>query len=105
MAFYLLNGWGWTMPQPKKGTIRYEDLSAKEFTEKLEKGECISCIGNPALARILKIPYNPSWINLKDGDTAVVVNIQGGKLPFSAKELPLDVSLKFTKVEIEGEAL
>lgn len=99
MVKYLLNGWGWTMPQPKKGYIKYDDLTADEFEKEL-KGDCVSCIGNPVLARILDVPYAPSWVRLKEGDTAIVIQIQGGKIPQNAKTLPLDVNLKFTKVEV-----
>lgn len=101
MSRYLLNGWGWNMPHPKKGTINYEDLTEEEF-EKESKG-AISCIGNPILAHILKLPYNPSYINLDEGDVAIVISLKGGRLPVGTTEFPEDVSVKYTRVEI-GEA-
>lgn len=99
MAKYILNGWGWGMPQPKQGDIHYDDLTEEQFKEEIEGA--ISCVGNPALARILEIPYSPSYISLNPGDIAYVVHMKGGKLPYGAKELPADISLNFTKVEIK----
>ena len=102
MAKYILNGWGWGMPQPKKGDIHYEDLTEEQFQEEIIGA--ISCVGNPALARILKIPYSPSYISLREDDVALVIHITGGKLPYGAKELPSDISLNYTKVELKEAA-
>lgn len=101
MARYLLNGWGWNMPHPKKGTVNYEDLTEEEFEKEIEGA--ISCIGNPILAQILRLPYNPSYINLDEGDVAIVISLKGGRLPVGTTEFPEDVSVKYTRVEI-GEA-
>lgn len=98
MARYLLNGWGWNMPHPKKGTVNYEDLTEEEFEKEIQGA--ISCIGNPILAQILRLPYNPSYINLDKGDVAIVISLKGGRLPVGTTEFPDDVSVKYTKVEI-----
>lgn len=102
MSTFILNGWGWTMPQPKKGTLTFEDLSEEEFVEETEGA--ISCIGNPILARLLELPYNPSYINLDVGDVALVINLRGGRIPVGTKEFPDDVTVKYTKVEIKEAA-
>ncbi len=98
MVKYILNGWGWNMPQPSKGTVTFEDLTKEEFEEEI-KG-AISCIGNPALARVLELPYSPSYINLQPGDVAIVITMRGGKLPHNASEVPENVHLKFTRTEV-----
>lgn len=98
MTRYILNGWGWTMPQPKEGTLKYKDLSEEEFDQEI-KG-AISCIGNPILAQILQLPYKPGYINLDVGDVALVINLQGGRLHVGTTEFPEDVSVKYTRVEI-----
>ena len=98
MTKFILNGWGWGMPQPKKGLIAFDDLSEEEFDK--EVVGAISCIGNPILARVLELPYNPSYINLKEGDVALVVNLSGGQIPVGAEEFPDNVQVKYTKVEI-----
>lgn len=95
---YILSGWGWAMPQPTTGIIKYDDLTQEEFYEEIIGA--ISCIGNPILARILNLPYSPGHISLKPDDVAYVISINGGKIPYGAKELPDDVSLKFTKAEV-----
>ena len=102
MTTFVLNGWGWNMPQPKKGTIKYEDLTENEFNEAVEGA--ISCIGNPILARILELPYNPSYINLDVGDVALVINLRGGRIPVGTTEFPDDVNVKYTRVEIKEAA-
>lgn len=102
MARYLLNGWGWGMPHPKKGTITYEDLTEEEFDKEIEGA--ISYIGNPILAKLLELPYNPSYISLDVGDVAFVINLKGGRIPVGATEFPDDVTVKYTKVEIKEAA-
>lgn len=102
MSKYILNGWGWNMPQPKKGTLHYEDLSEEEFDK--EVIGAISCIGNPILARLLELPYNPSYIDLRDGDVALVINLKGGRLPVGCEEFPENVHVKYTKVTLEATA-
>ena len=99
MVKYVLNGWGWNMPQPKTGDIHYDDLTEEEFDQEIVGA--ISCIGNPILARLLELPYNPSYINLEPGDVALVINLSGGRIPIGADEFPNDVRVKYTKVEIK----
>ena len=99
MTKYLLNGWGWSMPQPKKGSLDYEDLSEDEFDR--EVIGAVSCIGNPILARVLNVPFNPGYIDLKPGDIAIVINLKGGRLHVGDKEFPKDVTVKYTKVELK----
>lgn len=102
MVKYILNGWGWNMPHPKKGSLDYEDLTEEEFDR--EVVDAISCIGNPILARVLELPYNPSYINLNVGDVALVINMKGGRLPVGAEEFPDDVTVKYTKVIMKEAA-
>lgn len=99
---FVLNGWGWGMPQPKNGIIKYDDLTENEFNEEVEGA--VSCIGNPILARILELPYNPSYINLDVGDVALVINLRGGRIPVGTTEFPDDVHVKYTRVEIKEAA-
>ena len=100
MVKYILNGWGWNMPHPKKGSLDYEDLTEEEFDK--EVVDAISCIGNPILARVLELPYNPSYINLREGDVALVINLKGGRLQAGAEEFPENVHVKYTKVTMRG---
>lgn len=95
---YILNGWAWNMPHHKQGSLNYEDLSEEEFYEEIEGA--VSSIGNPILAKILQVPYNPSYIDLDVGDVALVINLRGGRLPFGASEFPDDVEVKYTRVEL-----
>lgn len=102
MSKYVLNGWGWTMPHPKKGILSYEDLTEEEFDR--EVIGAISCIGNPILARLLELPYNPCYINLNEGDVALVINLTGGRIHVGDEEFPENVDVKYTKVEIKEAA-
>lgn len=99
---YILNGWSWTMPKEFKGNLHYEDLTEEEFYQEIEEG-AVSCIGNPALARVLRVPYRPSYISLNADDKVIVVNICGGNLPYGCRRLPDDVELKFTKITFFNE--
>ncbi|MBQ2651928.1 MAG: hypothetical protein IJF83_00080 [Methanobrevibacter sp.] len=103
MTKYVLNSWAWNMAQPKKGTVDYEDLTEDEFDR--EVVGAISCIGNPILAQILELPYNPSYINLDVGDVALVISLKGGRIPVGTTEFPEDVTVKYTKVEIQEAAV
>lgn len=98
MVKYILSGWGWTMPQPKQGNVKYEDLSEDDFLESIQGA--IPYIGNPEIARILKLPYSPGYITLEKGDVAYVIQVKGSKIPHGATELPLKCNWKFTKVEV-----
>lgn len=102
MTSYVTNGWSWFMSNPKKGLLEYEDLSEDEFMNEI-KG-AISRIGNPILAQILRLPYNPSYININEGDVAFVINLRGGRIPVGAEEFPEDVDVKYTRVEIKEAA-
>lgn len=98
MVKYILSAWGWSMPQSKHGTVKYEDLTEDEFKEEIQGA--IPYIGNPEIARILKLPYSPGYITLEKGDVAYVIQVKGGKIPHGATELPLGCDWKFTKAEL-----
>lgn len=99
MGKYVLHAWGWNMPHAKKGSVDYEDLTEEEFDK--EVVGAISCIGNPILAGLLELPYNPTYIDLEVGDVALVISLSGGRLPVGTTEFPEDVNIKYTKVEIK----
>ena len=101
MTAYVTNSWSWTMA-PSKGVVEYKDLTEDEFDREIV--DAIPCIGNPILARLLELPYNPSYINLEPGDVALVINLSGGRIPVGAEEFPDDVRVKYTKVEIKEAA-
>lgn len=101
MAKYILNGWAWGMPRPKSGLVVYHDLTEDEF--KLESHNAISCVGHPGLAEILNVDYNPEYIQLNVGDTALVVSTKGKKLPYECNELPTGLSLEYKCVKILEE--
>lgn len=98
---YLLSGWGWGMPQPESGIMVYHTLSEEEF--KIQRIGAVSCIGNPAVARILNAPFNKSYITLKPGDTAIVIYADGGKIPYNATSLPKGVTFGYKYVKILEE--
>lgn len=103
MAKYILNGWGWGMPQPKQGTLDYKDLTEEQFNQEIIGA--ISCIGNPTLAKVLELPFNPGYINLQPGDIALVINLHGGRLQVGDEKFPDNVQVKYTKVELKEAAI
>ena len=89
------------MPRPKSGLVVYHDLNEKEF--ELEKHGAISCVGHPGLAEILDVDYNPEYIQLNVGDTALVVSTNGKKLPYECRELLPGITLSYKCVKILEE--
>lgn len=101
MVKYLLHGWGWGMPQPQSGVMVYHTLSEEEFN--IQRVGAESHIGNQAVARLLRAPFNPNHIELNVGDIALVVYTEGGKLPYNATSLPKGVTFAYKYVKILEE--
>ena len=98
MVKYLLSNFASSMVAEPCYDAKHTELTEDEFNE-LKSG-AIAVIRNPAFARILQVPVCKKYIQLKEGDIALVVGTDGGKLPYSAKCMPEGLSLTFEKVEI-----
>lgn len=59
----------------------------------------ISAIGHADTARVLGVAMNRVNVSLAKGDVCYVAQLQGGRLPEGATELPEGFSFKYLKVE------
>lgn len=100
MVKYLLSNFSTNMVAEPCYNAVHTELSEEEFNEL--RVNAVAVIRNPAFARLLRVPVCRKYLTLKEGDIALVVGTDGGKLPYNAKCLPDGVSLTFEKVEIEA---
>ena len=100
MVKYLLSNFSTNMVAEPRYNAVHTELSEEEFNEL--KVDAVAVIRNPAFARLLKVPMCRRYITLKEGDIALVVGTDGGKLPYNAQGLPHGLSLTYEKVEIEA---
>lgn len=100
MVKYLLSNFSSSMVAEPKYTSEHTELSEDEFNE--QRVGAVAVIRNPAFARLLQVPVCRKYIQLQEGDIALVVGTDGGKLRYDAKSLPPELSLTFEKVEIKG---
>ncbi len=63
--------------------------------------ECVSVIGHQDLANVLGVPMNRESIKLDNGDTLIVAQVMGGRLPEGSTTLPEGVTIQFLKVTVE----
>ena len=102
MVKYLLSNWSSNMVTEPKYTAEHTELTEDEFNEL--RVDAVAVVGNPAFARLLQVPRCKKFITLKEGDIALVVGTDGGKLPYNATSLPEGLSLTYEKVEIQVKA-
>ena len=82
-------------------TIKISHIKKREFDQ--AKKDCISVIGHEDTANILGVVFNRASITLEKGDVLFVAQLQGGRLPEGATELPDGFKFKFLKVKIEED--
>lgn len=99
MVKYLLSNFSTNMVPEPRYIAEHTELTEDEFNEL--RVDAVAVVGNPAFARILKVPRCKKFITLKEGDVALVVGTDGGKLDYNATSLPAGLSLTFEKVEIK----
>ncbi len=100
MVKYLLSNFSFDMIAEKEYIPKVTEISENEFNH-LKNG-AVAVIRNPAFARLLNVPLCKKFIQMKEGDIALIVGTDGGKLNYHANSLPEGISLKYTKVEILG---
>lgn len=98
MTKYLLSNFSLNMVDSEHYKPDIKTISEDEFNQ--EKVGAIPIMGNPAFARIFKVPCMKTYIQLQPGDIALVVGTSGGKLNPRAKSLPPGLSFNYKRVEI-----
>lgn len=88
-------------------TVKIEPVKIENVNEILKEGFS-SAIGHEDTANVLSnmldtdIPCNRVSVSLEKGDTVIVAQFVGGRLPAGATKLPEDLKLKFVKVSIQS---
>ncbi len=62
--------------------------------------DCVSVVGHQDLANILGVSMNRQSITLKSGDTMIVAQVMGGRLPEGSTTLPEGVTIQLLKVTV-----
>lgn len=87
-------------------TIVANPISIEEVTKLLSTETWNSAVGHPDTAAVMsklvgvEIPANRISVHLNPGDTLIVCQVTGGRLPEGCTELPEGISLKWIKVDI-----
>ncbi|WP_458406017.1 hypothetical protein [Methanobrevibacter sp.] len=100
MVKYLLSSFSSNMVAEPQYNAEHTELTEDEFNE--QRVGAVAVIRNPAFARLLHVPVCKKFIQMREGDVALVVGTDGGKLKYNASCLPPELSLTFEKVEIKG---
>ena len=95
---YICNAFSLQMVQNFPANIAVEEISKSEF-ESL-KPELTSAIGHADTAHVLGFEPNRVNVALNKGDSIIVAQLQGGRLPEGATTLPEGFAFKFLKVTV-----
>ena len=91
---YLSNAFSLQMLQSYPSTIKVEEIEAPNVNE------YVSVVGHADTAAVLGVKFNRVSVKLDKGDTLVVAQIVGGRLPEGATTIPPNFSFKWLKVTI-----
>lgn len=95
---YIANAFSLQMVSSFPVNITVEEISNEEF-EKF-KPNLKSAIGHADTAAVLGFEPNRVNVALNKGDSIIVAQLQGGRLPEGSTTLPEGFSFKFLKVTV-----
>lgn len=95
MQKFLGNAFSLQMLQETPATIKVTEVAQEDIP-----GDVTSIVGHPDTANVLGVKMNRQSISLDKGDVLFVAQLQGGRLPEGATELPDGFKFKFFKVEV-----
>ena len=98
---FLLNAFSLQMLSEFPANIKIKELQDFKLEDLSKISNLQSAIGHQDTANVLGVPMNRINVQLKKGDTALVAQLQGGRLPEGSTALPEGFSFKFLKVEID----
>lgn len=94
MAKYLANAFSLQMVRAEDlPRVRFEAVKAPSSFEGF-----VSAVGHADTANVLGVEANRISILLKEGDEALVAQLQGGRLPEGSTTLPEGFSFSFVRV-------
>ncbi len=93
---YVSNAFSLQMVSPQDwGRIRIEAIDAPA-PDVLAGAQ--SCVGHADTAAVLGVSCRRVSVSLKDGDTLLVAQLMGGRLPEGATRLPEGFTIRWAKV-------
>jgi hypothetical protein len=95
---YIANAFSLQMIGTFPCNVAIEEISKEEFES--IKPTLVSAIGHSDTAHVLGFEPNRVNVALNKGDTIVVAQLQGGRLPEGATTLPEGFAFKFLKVTV-----
>ena len=95
---FVCNAFSLQMVQNFPANIAVEEISKSEF-ESL-KPTLVSAIGHADTAAVLGFTPNRVNVALNKGDSIIVAQLMGGRLPEGSTTLPEGFSFKFLKVTV-----
>lgn len=79
------------------GNVHVRTITEEEFKEVRDKG-AYSIIGHQDTANVLGVEMNRESVSLGEGDVLYIAELEGGRLPEGATELPKGFTFTFKKV-------
>lgn len=95
---YLLNSFSVQMLEGSENFVMFKEFSKEQFEE--WKKSATSAIGHPDTARVLGVEMNRVSVKLRSGEKALIAQLQGGRLPEGATELPEGFSFRYYMVAV-----
>lgn len=95
---YVGNAFSLQMLREFPMSIKIDEISQSQF--QAIKYDATSVVGHLDTANILGVVFNRASIVLNKGDTLIVAQLQGGRLPEGTTSLPEGFTFKFLKIEI-----
>ena len=95
---FVCNAFSLQMVREFPANITVEEISQSEFDSL--KPNLESAIGHTDTAKVLGFEPNRINVALNKGDSIVVAQLQGGRLPEGSTTLPEGFSFKFLKVTV-----
>ena len=90
---YLGNAFSLQMCKEFPVSIHVEKLNAIP-------ADCVSIIGHQDLANVLGVSMNRQSIKLESGDSLIVAQVMGGRLPEGSTTLPEGVTFEWLEVTV-----
>ena len=107
----LLNAFSLSMLESEKATVEVRAILKETARNFLERNGLESYIGHPSTADVLAnllgmaVPVRRDKAVLRDGESAIVAQYNGPRLPEGATQLPKGASIEFRLVTIHEEPL
>lgn len=101
---HLINAFSVNMlPSGFTGHVSITPVAAADAAAMIASGTLTSAIGHEDLARLLDVPCARLTLTLGDGDTALLAQYRGPRLPAGATELPAGAAIEFYSIKIVGK--